>query len=123
VSRTSQLEAGEQAMAGNTILNIGAEHRMAIERRPKNSVAAPAVIPGPTVKLAAVRTLVSRAAGDKAALVKVIGHRVVDNQALAIAPAVEQTEAVEEAAIAAETEARHQDRDLAAAPLVGDPAV
>ena len=110
MSLTSQLEAGEQAIAGNTILSIGAERRMAIEIPPRNSAAPPAAIPRPIVEAAP-------GTGNKPALVRVIGHRVGNNQALAIVPAVAQTEAAEPEAY------QVPDRDPAAAPLVVDPAV
>jgi hypothetical protein len=85
VPRTNQLEAGVEAMAGNTTLSIGVERRMEIERPRSNSVARPGVIPRPIVKPVAVRAVV----WGKAALVKVIGHRVGNNQVLVIVPAVE----------------------------------
>src|SRR5258708_30302055 len=70
---------------------------MAIERPPRNSAAPPAAIPRPIVEAAP-------GTGNKPTLVRVIGHRVVNNQALAIVPAGAQSEAAEPA-IAAGAEA------------------
>jgi len=61
--------------------------------------------------------------GNKPALVRVIGHRVGNNQALAIVPAVAQTEAAEPAIAAGAEAYQAPDPDPAAAPLVGDPVV
>ena len=92
---------------------------MEIERRPSNSVVPPAVIPWPIVRPAPVRTLVSRGTGNKLALVRVMGYRGGNNQALAIVPPVEQT-----GAVAWEIEVPAAGTEVAvAAPLVGDPVV
>jgi hypothetical protein len=96
---------------------------MATDRRPRDSVAPLAVIPRPIVKPAAVRTVLSGGTGNKPALARVTGHRVGNNQALAIVPAVAQTEAAEPAIAAGAEAYQVPDRDPAAAPLVVDPAV
>ena len=116
MSRTNHLEAEVQAIAGNTTLSIEVERRMAIEIRPRNSAAPPAAIPRPIVEAAP-------GTGNKPALVRVIGHRVGNNQALAIVPAVAQTEAAEPAIAAGAEAYQAPDPDPAAAPLVGDPVV
>ena len=109
-------------MAGNTTRSIGVEPHMAIETRPRNSVAPPVVIPPPIVKRAAVRTVVW-GTGNKPAPVKVMGHRVGNNQLLGIVPAVEQTGVAEAARIAAGTEVpAAAGTEAAAVPLVVDPA-
>jgi hypothetical protein len=116
-----------QAIAGNTILSIGVERRTAIEIRPRNSVASPAVIPRPIVKPAAVKMVLSGGMGHRPALVRVMEHRVGNNQALAIVQVVEQTGPVEEAAIEAGAEVHHlalaREGVVAAAPLAGDRVV
>ena len=105
------------AMAGNTTLSIEVERHMAIETRPRNSVAPPVVIPRAIVKPAAVKTVVW-AIGNKPAR--------VNNQVLGTVPAAEQTGVALEAEIEAGGEVHQQAADreaaVAAAHSVGDPS-
>ena len=86
-SPTNQLEVVLEAVVGNTILNTGAEHRMAIEPLHSSMVAARVVR---LVKQAVGRVFLSKGIDRKLATVKAMLDRVANNRAPAIVLVAEQ---------------------------------
>jgi hypothetical protein len=94
--------AEQEAIAGNTTRNIGAERRMAIKQPPINTEEQPEGLRRPTARPVPARIFLSRATEHKP--VRVMPVRAGNSQAPAIVPVVGQTAVVagEIAAVAGE---------------------